>query len=238
MLPSAPAPDERIVVLSGAGLSKASGIPTFRDNDGLWRGHRFQDLATPEAWQANAERVRTFYDVRRQNVESVEPNDGHRALVRLQRAWGPDRVALVTQNVDGMLQRAGAARVLEMHGSLLRLRCEADERHAEVPVTGPQSRTATCAQCGGLLRPAVVWFGEVPHHLDAIQELLVGCRVFVSVGTSGVVYPAAGFVSLARRIGARCIEVNPAPSGGPFDEVVREGSETALPRLMDAWLGG
>lgn len=235
MLP-VPSPDVHIVVLSGAGLSKASGIPTFRDDDGLWRGHRFQDLATPEAWHQDAERVRTFYDVRRENVESVEPNAGHHALVRLQQAWGPERVTLVTQNVDGMLQRAGAPQVLEMHGSLLRLRCEADPHHPEVHVSGPQTRTTPCARCGARLRPAVVWFGEVPHHLEEIQERLVRCRVFLSIGTSGVVYPAAGFVRLAEQVGARSIEINPVPSGAHFDDVIAEGSETALPRLVSAWL--
>lgn len=228
-------PEGRVVVLSGAGLSRASGIPTFRDGDGLWRTFSVYDLATPEAFARDSRLVCEFYDFRRAGVSAAEPNAGHRALARLQAAWGTDRVALVTQNIDGLLQRAGCTDVIEMHGSLWHTRCHRDERHAWVPVEGAQPPDLRCA-CGGPLRPAVVWFGEVPLHLDRIGDLLSGCEVLLVVGTSGVVWPAAGFAQIARRNGARTVEINPVPSGGTFDEVVALGSEVALPRLVDAWL--
>ncbi len=224
-----------IFVLSGAGLSAASGVPTFRDANGLWEGHAVEDVATPEAWFRDRELVRRFYDQRRLRCADVSPNAGHLALAELQRTLGPERVALVTQNIDGLLQAAGAPDVVEMHGSLWRLRCEVDEEHPRVSTAGAQGRSARCG-CGALLRPAVVWFGEMPEHLERIYRMLRRCRTFVSVGTSGVVYPAAGMVFEAKKAGARCIEVNPKPVGGAFDEVSAEGSETALPRLVESWL--
>lgn len=232
-----PLQHQRIVILSGAGLSKASGVPTFRDNDGLWRGHRFEDLATPEAWQADRDRVRAFYDMRRVGCASVLPNPGHEALSRLQHALGAKRVTLITQNVDGLLQKAAAIDVIEMHGSLWRLRCTNDATHPRVGIYGEQDPNSTCALCGGWMRPDVVWFGEVPEYLDRIEQALLNCDIFVAVGTSGVVYPAAGFAAVAHANGATCIEVNPAPSGSPhFDEIVARTSEDALPHMVDAWL--
>jgi NAD-dependent deacetylase len=231
-----PADDDVIMILSGAGLSAASGVPTFRGAGGLWEGHRAMELATPEAWHADAELVRRFYDMRRAGVEQVAPNPGHDALVRLQQAWGAERVVLVTQNVDGLLGDAGALEVVEMHGSLRRLKCEQSDDHPRLPVAGEQTRTDGCSICGGRLRPDVVWFGEMPYQLDEIQGVLERCTWFLSVGTSGVVYPAAGFVSAARSRGARCVEVNPDPAGGPFHQVVAEGAETALPCLVDRWI--
>ena len=227
---------ERVVILSGAGLSAASGVPTFRGSDGLWEGHRFEDVATPEAWTRDAELVRTFYDERRLACEQVEPNDGHRALAELQRAWGPDRVVLVTQNIDGLLQRARCPQVIEMHGSLSRLRCEHDETHPHVPVSGRQSRTLSCTVCAGRMRPAVVWFGEIPRHMERIQMATLDCSHFISVGTSGLVYPAAGMSQLARAAGATTVEVNPEPSGGAFDYVIDQPSEVALVALVQQWL--
>jgi NAD-dependent deacetylase len=248
-----PAPGARVVVLSGAGLSAASGVPTFRSDGGLWRGHRFEDLATPAAWRADPDRVRAFYDWRRERVLAVVPNDGHRALISLQAAWGGERVTLVTQNVDGLLQRAAAelgvaADVIEMHGSLLRSRCERDGSHPRPrtwePAPGGAGRLdprqdpgARCVRCHAAMRPAVVWFGEVPHALDRIAAAVASAQVFVAVGTSGVVYPAAGLVQLARRAGAVRVEVNPEPTGGDFDVVVAAGAERALPELVSSWSG-
>ncbi len=231
-----PGPTDRVVILSGAGLSAASGVPTFRGPGGLWEGHRATDLATPEAWAADAELVRRFYDMRRELVEGVVPNPGHDALVRLQQAWGPKRCFLVTQNVDGLLGIAGADEVVEMHGSLRRLKCERSDACPRVAVTGLQDRDRACADCGGRLRPDVVWFGEMPYAMETIYSMLAACTVFVNVGTSGVVYPAAGFSSGARSVGAVCIEINPDPAGGPFKHVLAEGAETALPRIVDDWL--
>lgn len=241
-----------MVVLSGAGLSAASGIPTFRSHGGLWRGHRFEDLATPAAWRRDPARVRSFYDWRREAVLGARPNPGHHALISLQTRLGPDQVCLVTQNVDGLLQRAAAevglrASVVEMHGSLLQLRCARDPAHPrtrtwEPPPAGEGRQEAAqdparpCGRCGAELRPGVVWFGEMPRHMERIGEALSSCDLFVAVGTSGVVHPAAGFVNLARRAGARCLEVNPEPTGGDFDERVQEPSEQALPRLVAEWM--
>lgn len=228
--------NQHIVILSGAGLSKASGVPTFRDSDGLWEGHNLEEVASPDAWFADRANVRRFYDMRRVACASVLPNPGHEALARLQHALGPKRITLITQNVDGLLQKASAPDVIEMHGSLWRLRCEADDSHPRVGVFGEQNPTHTCGICGALLRPDIVWFGEVPTGLERIEQALLGCDLFVSVGTSGSVYPAAGFVGVARAHGARCIEINPTPSGQLFDEVFATGSETALPKIIGRWL--
>ena len=229
---------DRVVFLSGAGLSAASGVPTFRAGDGLWEGHDVQQVATPEGWRADAALVRRFYDARRVACEAVSPNPGHFALARLQREWGPDRVTLVTQNIDGLLTAAGAESVLEMHGSLGTLRCEVDDTHPRVVVRGCQDAGAMCALCGASLRPDIVWFGEVPFHMSAIEQAVLHCTTFVSVGTSGVVYPAAGLARAAKSMGAYTLEINPVPSGGPFDEVVSQGSEIALPSLVDRWVRG
>lgn len=226
----------RVVVLSGAGLSAASGVPTFRGAGGLWEGHRVEDVATPEAWRRDPTLVRRFYDMRRVAIAGVVPNAGHHALARLQHAWGAARVTLVTQNIDGLLGLAGAPEVIEMHGALRKLRCDADEAHPWVDVAGAQDTSVRCGVCGGVLRPAIVWFGEVPYALERIAGAVAACDLFVSVGTSGLVYPAAGFSRLARQAGARCVEVNPEPAGGPFHEVIAEGAEVALPRLVDALL--
>lgn len=230
-------PEGSVVFLSGAGLSAASGIQTFRGAGGLWEGYDVSEVATPEAWSANPALVRRFYDERRVAAVNVQPNEGHRALARLQAAWGPERVRLVTQNIDGLLQRAGAVDVVEMHGSLHTLRCEAHPEHPRIGIEGHHDPGARCLRCGAPMRPAIVWFGEIPEHMDRIYTDLFQSDLFVSVGTSGVVYPAAGFVRIALQAGARAAEINPEPSGGPFHHVVAEGSETALPRLVDTWLG-
>ncbi len=225
-----------LVVLSGAGLSAASGVPTFRDRDGLWEGHEVSQVATPQAWFADRELVRRFYNERRAACGQVEPNPGHYALAGLQEQLGTDRVVLVTQNIDGLLQKAGCSEVIEMHGSLWRLRCEHNPRHDAIPFTTAQDGSETCEQCGAAMRPDVVWFGEMPYFMERIGHALSRCDSFLSVGTSGLVYPAAGFVAEACRRGAHCIEVNPRPAGGPFHEVIAEGSETALGKLFEQWL--
>lgn len=226
----------KVVVLSGAGLSKASGIPTFRDADGLWEGHDLLKVATPQAWRDDPETVRRFYDERRVSCAPVMPNDGHFALARLQHALSVKRCTLVTQNIDGLLQKASAEHVIEMHGSLFRLRCEADPSHPVVGVFGAQNPTASCKICGKAMRPDVVWFGEVPYQMDTIDAAVRACDLFISVGTSGVVYPAAGLAASAKANGATTIEINPVPSGGPFDQVYDEPAEDALPRVIGKWL--
>ncbi len=224
----------RVVVLSGAGLSVASGIPTFRGPDGLWEGHRLEDVATPAAWDRNPALVTRFYDARRAAAATARPNPAHDALAQWQRAWGPGRVVLITQNVDGLLTAAGAPEVLEMHGALRRMRCAANAQHPR-PLHDPDQ--ARCARCGASLRPDIVWFGEMPHHLDRIAQAVAGADLFLSVGTSGVVYPAAGLASDAHQRGIPTVEINPAPSGAPwFDAVVDQPAEKALPTLVRAAL--
>lgn len=227
-------PKGPVVILSGAGLSAASGVPTFRDANGLWEGYDVTQVATPAAFRVNPTLVRRFYDERRIGCGRVSPNPGHYALAQLQRAWG-ERLTLVTQNIDGLLQKAGCTNVIEMHGSLWKLRCAQDEHHPRVDVVGAQDPDARCG-CGALMRPDIVWFGEVPFFLDEIGEALYNCQTFVSVGTSGVVYPAAGFVQIARSNGAYCLEINPKPTGGDFHATIEQGSEVALPEMVAWWL--
>ncbi|UMG94470.1 NAD-dependent deacylase [Nocardioides sp. TF02-7] len=212
----------RIVVLTGAGISAESGVPTFRDADGLWEGHRVEEVATPEAFAADPHTVQRFYDARRASLAAVGPNAAHVALAELERAIGDD-LLVVTQNIDDLHERAGSTRVVHMHGELRSALCSyCGGRHRwddDLVDADP------CPGCGlGTLRPDVVWFGEVPYHLDAIIESLVACDLFVSVGTSGAVYPAAGFVQQARAFGARTLELNLVPSeGSPFFHESRQG---------------
>ena len=221
----------RIVVLTGAGISAESGVPTFRDGDGLWEGHRLEDVATPEAFEAQPEVVQRFYDARRRALRGVEPNDAHRALAELERHLGDD-LLVVTQNVDDLHERAGSTRVVHMHGELLKALCA--ECGARTPWEGDLLGVDACAGCGGALRPDVVWFGEVPYDMERILTALAECEQFVSIGTSGAVYPAAGFVQQARAYGARTLELNLVPSDGTaFFDDARHGPASAL---VPAWV--
>lgn len=209
----------RIVVLTGAGISAESGVPTFRGADGLWEGHRIEDVATPEAFERDPDTVLAFYDARRRAVASVAPNAAHRALARLEGAIGDD-LLVVTQNVDDLHDRAGSRNLVHMHGELLRAFCLAcGSRPAW---EGDLLDRPACPVCRErMLRPDVVWFGELPYELDRIEQAVVACDVFVSIGTSGAVYPAAGYVALAAAFGARTVELNLEPSDAvvPFDDV-------------------
>lgn len=236
MWPPPPPPDRSVLFLSGAGLSAASGIATFRDAGGLWEGSRPEEVATPEAFAEDPLRVWRFYAQRVEDASRAEPNAGHLALARLQAAWGPRRVQLVTQNVDGLLGLAGAVEVIEMHGSLWSWRCGRGPGHGRVGVGRGEIPPRACARCGDPMRPEVVWFGEVPLQLDRIGAMATRCHTFVAVGTSGLVYPAAGFSALARRAGAFTVELNPRSTGGPFDLVLEAPAEEALPALVEAWL--
>jgi len=208
-----------IVILTGAGVSAESGLATFRGPDGLWEGHRVEDVATPEAFARDPELVHKFYDARRARLGEVEPNAAHRALARLDAEW-PGELLIVTQNVDDLHERAGAKRLLHMHGELASgwcLRC--NERFGW---SGAMGAGAECPSCGtvGLVRPDIVWFGEMPYEMERIDEAIMGADLFVSIGTSGAVYPAAGFVQTAKYCGARTLEINLEPSQGSifFDE--------------------
>ena len=202
----------QIVVLTGAGISAESGVPTFRDADGLWEGHHVEDVATPEAFERDRATVQRFYDDRRAALRTVEPNPAHRALAELEETLG-DALLVVTQNIDDLHERAGSKNVVHMHGELLKALCEGCGSASTW--TGTLSDEPACPACGNhRLRPDVVWFGEVPYEMDRIVEALSEASHFVSVGTSGAVYPAAGFVQHARRHGARTIELNLEPSEG------------------------
>ena len=206
-----------IVVLTGAGISAESGLATFRDADGLWEGHRVEEVATPEGFAADPDLVHAFYDARRAALDTVEPNAAHHALALLEQRWREDGrgdFLLVTQNVDDLHDRAGSADVLHMHGSLRTAWCLACDGHPEL--TGSTNGTP-CPGCGAVaLRPDVVWFGEVPRGLDQIDDALRRVDVFVSVGTSGAVHPAASFVQYALARRARTVELNLAPSEGSW----------------------
>jgi NAD-dependent deacetylase len=227
----------RVVVLTGAGVSAESGLKTFRDEGGLWEGHDVKKVATPEAFARDPDLVHRFYDARRRQLREVEPNAAHRALARLEHESGHD-VLLVTQNVDDLHERAGSRDVLHMHGELLKARCLACG--ARVEWREDLLPRPPCPRCGTpALRPDVVWFGEVPYHLDAIYDALWDCDVFAAIGTSGVVYPAAGFVRTASSAGARTIEMNLGASeaASAFDEV-REGPATVtVPAWVDELMG-
>lgn len=226
----------RVVVLTGAGISAESGIPTFRGAGGLWEGHRVEDVATPEGFARDPGLVQRFYDARRRAVASAVPNAAHRALARLGRALGDD-LLVVTQNIDDLHERAGSRGVVHMHGELGRARCTACS--ARPRWDGDLADGPACPVCGErMLRPDVVWFGELPYELDRIEEAVVGCDVFASIGTSGSVYPAAGYVALAAAFLARTVELNLEASDAlvPFDEV-RTGPATAVvPAWVDAFL--
>jgi len=202
-----------IVVLTGAGISAESGLATFRAADGLVEGHRVEDVATPEAYRRNPVLVHEFYDARRAKLGTVGPNAAHEALARLDAEW-PGELLLVTQNVDDLHERAGSKRLLHMHGELNKGWCLAcDDRFAWA---GSMGEAAHCPSCGngGQVRPDIVWFGEMPYDMGRIDAALQKADLFVSVGTSGAVYPAAGFVQTARYCGAHCLEMNLEPSQG------------------------
>lgn len=221
-----------LVVLTGAGISAESGLPTFRGGGGLWEGHPIEDVATPGGFARDPDLVLRFYDARRRALAGVRPNPAHEALARLEAAWdGP--FLLVTQNVDDLHERAGSKRLVHMHGELLRARCTLCGWAGRW--TGDLSGVA-CPACGGMpgLRPDVVWFDEVPHGLDRIEAALDRCGLFVAIGTSGEVWPAAGFVGRARAAGARSLELNLEPSR--TSDRFAERRYGPASRLVPAWV--
>jgi NAD-dependent deacetylase len=225
-----------IVILTGAGVSAESGIATFRGPGGLWEGHRVEDVCTPQALERNPELVHRFYDLRRAALANVEPNAAHRALARLDAAW-PGELLIVTQNVDDLHERAGAKRMLHMHGELLSALCA--DCGARGVWTDDMPSGSVCATCGAsALRPDIVFFGEMPYAMDAIDRALARCDLFVSIGTSGAVYPAAGFVQTARYHGAQTLEINLDPSEGSgwFHESRRGPAGELVPAWVDEML--
>jgi NAD-dependent deacetylase len=221
-----------IVILTGAGISAESGLRTFRADDGLWEDHRVEDVASPQGFRRDPDLVQRFYDARRVDVMAAEPNPAHRALARLDREWDGE-LLIVTQNIDDLHERGGARRVLHMHGEALSAWCLAcDARHRW---TGTLLDEPACPACGeAALRPDIVWFGEMPYEMERIFAAIARADLFVSIGTSGAVYPAAGFVQQARSGGARTLELNLERSqGSQWFGATRLG---AASELVPAWV--
>lgn len=227
-------PTDRLFVLTGAGISAESGLATFRGSGGLWNGYRVEEVATPEAWRADPALVWRFYSMRRQDARAAEPNDAHRALAAIEQQLG-ERFLLVTQNVDDLHERAGSQRVLHMHGTLFQSRCVAcDKPFADEALYTDGSALPKCVDCGAPVRPHIVWFGEVPVHLEEIFAQLERATVLLVVGTSGAVYPAAGFVHMARQRGVRTVYIGPEEplNADAFDEILLGPATQVLPRLL------
>lgn len=232
----------RIVVLIGPGLTRASGVPDldrFDEPDTTFLDRKVSEIACLPNWNADPESVRCLYDDQRSLVAAVMPNPGHDSLARLQHVLGPRRCTLVTLNVYGLLEKAAAHEVVEMRGSLWRLRCQDNLDHPKVGVFGAQSRTAKCAVCHAPLRPDVVWNGEPALHMAKVLHALDECDFFMSVGSKGYKEPALTFIHRARAAGAQCIEVNTRPHSepSPFDQVIAKPAEQALPEVFGDWLG-
>ena len=227
-----------IVILTGAGISAESGLRTFRADDGLWEDHRVEDVASPQGFRRDPELVQRFYVARRENVIAAQPNPAHAALARLDEAWEGE-LLIVTQNIDDLHERAGARRILHMHGEALSAWCLACD--ARVPWTGPLLDRPACSACGivGTLRPDIVWFGEMPYRMDEIFAALARADLFVSIGTSGAVYPAAGFVQQAKSARARTLELNLERSQGSawFDETRLGPASELVPAWVEEMLG-
>ena len=232
--------NSRIVVLTGAGISAESGVRTFRDNDGLWENHRIEDVATPEAWSRDPSLVWKFYQARRKQLLLVEPNPAHKALARLES--NVESFTLITQNVDDLHERGGSTSPIHMHGSLRTLRCEETSK-AEVRMAnsdlGEDFVYCNCCVEASRMRPDIVWFGEVPMRMEEIYKSVEECDIFIVIGSSGHVYPAAGLVNFANSSGARSILVNyEVPiNGHDFDEVHIGRAGELLPGIVSSWLG-
>lgn len=233
--------DASIVILTGAGISKESGLSTFRDADGIWATVRIEDVATPEAFARDPDRVDAFYNERRAGLQDpkIRPNAAHEALARLEAQWGGE-VLLVTQNIDNLHERAGSKNLVHMHGEMLKGRCEACGLVCDW--TEDMDRQSKCPHCSaiGHMRVHVVWFGEMPFEMNRIYNALSSCGLFMSIGTSGNVYPASGFVSDVRQNGlGRTIELNLEPSEGiqMFDEARHGPATRIVPDFIDKLIG-
>lgn len=229
----------RIVVLTGAGISAESGVRTFRDNGGLWEEHRVEDVATPDAWAFDPEMVWRFYQARRRQLLEVQPNGAHLALALLEKNM--KQFTLITQNVDDLHERGGSSDVIHMHGELRTLRCETSQRsEVRMQASDLTDDVSLCSCCANpvRMRPDIVWFGEIPMHMEAILNAVETCEVFIVVGSSGHVYPAAGLVDQANNAGARTILVNlEAPvNASAFDEILLGPAGELLPQLVERLL--
>jgi NAD-dependent protein deacetylase/lipoamidase len=232
---------QNIVVLTGAGLSAESGLSTFRDKDGIWSKYDYREVATPEGFARNPELMHDFYNQRRRALKGVKPNAAHLALARLEREHthkhGGD-VVIVTQNIDALHEAAGSKSLIHMHGELLKALCTRCGERA--PWEVDLGLETLCPSCGkpGAMRPDVVWFGEMPYHMEAIAEAIAAADLFLSIGTSGNVYPAAGFVAQARAGGAHTVELNLEPSEGAslFAETIHGRATEIVPAYVERLL--
>jgi NAD-dependent deacetylase len=226
---------DRLFVLTGAGISAESGLATFRGSGGLWNGHSVEEVATPEAWQANPELVWRFYSQRRRDALAAQPNAAHKAIAKIEERLG-DRFYLCTQNVDDLHERAGSHRIHHMHGSLFQSRCTRTNEHfADQSFYEDPNDFPICKTCHASIRPHIVWFGEIPLDMDAIYRELNRATTLLVVGTSGSVYPAAGFVNVANQRGIRTIYVGPEEPLNleAFDEIILNKATEALPKLLE-----
>lgn len=227
-----------IVVLTGAGISAESGIKTFRASDGLWENHPVEDVATPEGYGRNPSLVQQFYNARRRQLRDVVPNKAHLALAGFEQSYSGNFL-LVTQNVDDLHERAGSSNLIHMHGELLKVQCQDSEEVFQWDQDVTVETPCECCGIAGNLRPHIVWFGEMPLQMDKIYQALSGCDLFVSIGTSGNVYPAAGFFQEAAAAGAKTVELNLEPGNhaslfdeqyyGPATEVVDQFFSSLIP---------
>ena len=228
---------KRIVVLTGSGISAESGISTFRDKGGIWSKYKVEDVATPEGYARNPDMVLEFYNMRRRLHHMVAPNAAHLALARLEREHAGE-VLVVTQNVDQLHELAGSRNLIHMHGQVFKAWCTGCDARSDW--RQDLTLSTACPQCSALgrMRPDVVWFGETPYHLDAIGAALAQADLFVSIGTSGTVYPASGFVSRAKQAGIRTVELNLEPSRktSQFDEVIQGAAGTIVPVFVERLL--
>ncbi|MCB1515076.1 MAG: NAD-dependent deacylase [Hyphomicrobiaceae bacterium] len=230
---------QRIVILTGAGLSAESGLATFRDKGGVWARYDYREVATPEGFARNPSLVHEFYNMRRRDLKTVAPNAAHMALARLEQEHRGE-VLIVTQNVDNLHEAAGSTSLIHMHGELLKVYCTHCRKGCSW--TDDLTTELACPSCGksGGMRPDIVWFGEMPYHMDVIGEALEQADLFISIGTSGNVYPAAGFVAEARASGAHTVELNLEPSEGRsfFHEAIHGPATRIVPGFVDSLLAG
>lgn len=232
-------PFRSIVILTGAGISAESGIKTFRAADGLWENHRVGEVASPEGFERNPQLVQRFYNERRRQLLSgeVHPNPAHRALALLEQEFEGE-VTLVTQNIDDLHERSGSRKVIHMHGEILKMFCTRTHEVYDIRSDIEAEMCCACCAVSGTLRPDIVWFGEVPYHMEVISDALARCDLFLSIGTSGNVYPAAGFVSMANQVGAHTVEINLEPSvtQSRFKEKIYGKAGVVLPGYVNALL--
>ena len=230
-----------VVILTGAGVSAESGIKTFRASDGLWENHRIEDVATPEGYERDPTLVQRFYNMRRQQLlgGDVQPNQAHAALARIEQSE-QFNVLVVTQNIDNLHERAGTKNIIHMHGELLKCFCTRTQKRFPINEDLNTETKCECCHKPNVLRPDIVWFGEMPYQMDEIYQALNQCDIFLSIGTSGNVYPAAGFVEAANQSGAHTVELNLEPSlvRSAFKETVYGKATDVVDRYVDELLSG